>query len=124
MIKWWLVFLGGGLGSMARFAAGLWLNANPYFMPYGTFAVNVAGSFLIGLAGGLSVRYVLHHPLLLYFWMAGFLGGFTTFSSFSFETLNLIRQGQWVWAAAYVTATVTAGLFAAAAGYYAAKYAL
>jgi len=121
MSKWLLVFLGGGLGSVFRYAIGIWLNSTPYFMPYGTFAVNVLGSFLIGLVGGVTARPALQHPVLLYFVMAGFLGGFTTFSSFSFETMNMIRNGQWTLAMAYVTTVVITGLFAAAFGFYAGK---
>jgi len=121
MNKWILVFLGGGLGSLMRFWIGIWLNATPYYMPYGTFTVNVAGSFLIGLAGGLSARPAFHHPVLLYFVIAGFLGGFTTFSSFSFETVNLIRNGEWPAAFVYASTVVILGIFAAAFGFYAGK---
>ncbi len=121
MSHWFYVFLGGGLGSVMRYFIGLWLNAHPYFMPYGTFAVNILGSFLIGLAGGISLKYTAHHPVLLYFFMTGFLGGFTTFSSFSFETFNLIRNGDLTMGIIYTTTSVILGLFTAALGFFLAK---
>ena len=121
MTKWLYVFLGGGLGSLVRFWIGNWLNATPYFMPYGTFTVNVVGSFIIGFAGGMTTRPAFHQPFLLYFLIAGFLGGFTTFSSFSFETVNLIRNGEWLLAFVYVSTVIIMGIFAAAFGFYAGK---
>jgi CrcB protein len=122
MIKWIYVFVGGGLGSLLRYAIGVWLNSSPYFMPYGTFTVNVTGSFIIGLAGGLSTKHFLHNPALLYFLMAGFLGGFTTFSSFTFETLNMLRDNNWPQAFVYVSTTLITGLLAVAFGFYVSKF--
>jgi CrcB protein len=121
MMKIIYVFIGGGAGSVVRYLIGHWLNASPYFMPYGTFAVNVAGSFLIGMAGGYAAKWSLQNPVLLYFLIAGFLGGFTTFSSFSFETVNLIRHNEWTLAFVYVSTTVITGIFAAAMGFYLSK---
>ena len=91
-----LVALGGALGSVARYAVSLgaarWLGAG---LPWGTLIVNVAGSFAIGLLAALLT--VDGRPALggdaRAFVMIGILGGFTTFSSFSLETLNLARSG-------------------------------
>ena len=115
------VFIGGGLGSVLRYLIGIWLQSSPYFMPYGTFGVNVAGSFLIGLIGGFSTRTGLHNPWIVYFLIAGFLGGFTTFSSFTFETVNMLRNGDWAMAMVYVTTSLILGILAASFGIYVSK---
>ena len=94
MTVWW-VAVGGALGSVARYAfsgvAVRWLGAE---FPYGTLFVNVTGSFTIGLLAALATD---GRPLLgadaRAFLLVGVLGGFTTFSSFSLETLNLARSG-------------------------------
>jgi CrcB protein len=88
-----LVAIGGGLGAAARYLAGLWIVARlGAGFPWGTFFVNVTGSFLIGIvlvlveAGTLSAEARL-------FLAVGILGGYTTFSSFSYETLQLVNGG-------------------------------
>jgi fluoride exporter len=89
-----LVFVGGGLGAAARYsAAGIvhrWMGAE---FPYGTMAVNVTGSFLIGLLMTLLEDRFLAVPELRLFITVGILGGYTTFSSFSFETMSMISGG-------------------------------
>ncbi|MEY4984296.1 MAG: putative fluoride ion transporter CrcB [Pseudomonadota bacterium] len=107
-----LVALGGAAGSVARFltvtaaarVAGGW--------PWGTLAVNVAGSFAIGIASILLAQRTHLPPLLI----AGFLGGFTTFSAFSLDALRLWEAGQVAQAAAYVAASVLLSLAAVATG--------
>lgn len=103
------VALGGALGSVARYgsarAVARLLDAT---FPWGTLFVNVTGSLLIGvLAGLLSPDGRLTAPPdARAFVLIGVLGGFTTFSSFSLETLNLVREGEWLWAAANVLGSV------------------
>jgi CrcB protein len=88
------VFLGGGAGSALRY----WLSGSVYrfvqpTFPYGTLVVNVSGCFFIGfLMAFFEERFVVQ-PLLRMFLTLGVLGGFTTFSTFSFETIELLRQG-------------------------------
>jgi CrcB protein len=106
-----LAGLGGALGSALRAAVGMWL---PFF--WGTFTVNLVGSFAIGL---LAVPLMMAgrgtHPLVP-FLIVGVLGGFTTFSAFSLDTLRLIEAGR-VWAALlYVGASVLLSLGAGALG--------
>ena len=90
------VFIGGGVGATLRY----WLQGVIYrFLgadfPYGTLAVNVAGSFFIGfLMAFFEERFVVQ-PALRLFLTIGILGGFTTFSSFSFETMSLLREGRY-----------------------------
>lgn len=101
--------LGSALGGMARHLVGGWALAawGPGF-PWGTFIVNVAGSFLIGLIAGLAA--VVGPPLLgenmKLFLGVGLCGGFTTFSAFSLQTLNLVEAGAWGAAALNVGASV------------------
>lgn len=97
------IFLGGGLGSLARWgASGLLANTVGQTFPWGTLFVNVTGSFAIGLFAALTGpdgRW-LAPSALREFVMIGFFGGYTTFSSFSLQTLNLAEDGQWLKAGA------------------------
>ncbi len=86
-----LVFLGGGIGSALRYFISKLLNNTPNSIPYGTFAVNILGSFLIGLILGYATKnQSLTHSQTL-FLATGFCGGFTTFSSFAFENHTFLK---------------------------------
>ena len=119
------VALGGALGSVARYAcstaAARWLGAG---FPYGTLFVNVAGSFAIGLLAALVSSD--GRPSLGFdaraFLLVGVLGGFTTFSSFSLETLELARRGALAAAGANVALSLVLCLFAAWLGFAAAGW--
>lgn len=109
-----LVFIGGGLGSICRYAIGRWLGAAGLF-PWGTFVANLLACLLLGALIALTTRGWLApslRPLLI----AGFCGGFSTFSTFSNEMLQLLRQEQWGWAGLYVAASLLGGLLAVAVG--------
>ena len=101
-----LVGLGGGIGSMLRFGTALLIN-NKLF-PYATFAVNIIGSFIIGVVFALSRKL---------FFAAGICGGFTTFSAFSLENMGLLQSGKYVIALTYIIASVVLGIVAAFLGY-------
>jgi CrcB protein len=89
------VFVGGGLGSLVRFGMARWRNAySPYSFPLGTFAVNIVACFVLGLVVGLAEQKLVLSPLTRIFWAIGFCGGFSTFSTFSYENLLLIQTGQ------------------------------
>ena len=90
----WLVAGGGALGSVARYMVSGWMQrlAGPVF-PVGTLTVNVIGSCCIGLLAGLGERRLGLGPEWRAFLMIGVLGGFTTFSSFSYETVSLVEAG-------------------------------
>jgi len=84
----------GALGCLARYFLSGWVyDLFGRAFPYGTFAVNVIGAFLIGLIMEFSIRSVLISPTLRTALTIGFLGGLTTFSTFSFETFRLIEEG-------------------------------
>lgn len=112
-----LIFVGGGAGSVTRYLLGGFVQAraHPDF-PIGTLVVNMLGCVAIGLIG----KYFLHSQTQLLTrtaLMAGFCGGFTTFSAFSYETLGLITGGAWARAAAYVALSVVTCILGTAAGF-------
>jgi fluoride exporter len=89
-----LVFIGGGIGATARYGLqGAVHRIMGSDFPYGTLAVNILGSFLIGFLMSAFEDRFLVNPALRIFLTIGILGGFTTFSSFSYETMALIRDG-------------------------------
>ena len=110
-----LVFVGAGLGGVARFGISRWMTPPGAEFPWGTLAVNVSGSFLITFViGWMHTRGMSVERQT--FVAAGFCGGYTTFSAFSVETLRMIESGSWQRAAAYVFASVALALAAAYAG--------
>ena len=113
MTKLLLVFIGGGLGAMSRFLLTTALAGKLGNFPLGTLAANVFGSLLMGLLIGLLAG---RYESIRLFVAVGFLGGFTTFSSFSAETLALIQNGQIFPAMANVIVSVVASLTACALG--------
>ena len=113
MSLWLAIMMGGALGSAARYAVSLSMSAKlgPEF-PFGTLSVNVIGCLLIGLLGVvLSGPWALREELRLAILIGG-LGGFTTFSSFGADTLNLIDQGRWSAAMVYISVSNIAALLA------------
>lgn len=107
---------GGVLGVNARHWLALWIagRAGSRF-PWATFAINVSGSFAIGLSAILLARRGPSHPVRLFF-LVGFLGGYTTFSSFAFEGHALWERGQVGRALAYLGGSVAAGFVAVVLG--------
>lgn len=88
------VFLGGGLGSVVRYTLGRWVNTlHTQNFPYGTLAANVIACLTLGLLIGLADHRQLLSPNARLFWAVGFCGGFSTFSTFSHETLTLLQGG-------------------------------
>jgi fluoride exporter len=111
------VGLGGALGSMARYAcqrslASLW----PGSFPAGTFAVNILGCFLIGVIWGLSIKSFHENVNWKLFLMTGLLGGFTTFSAFTLESVGLLREQKNLLFILYTAGSITGGLLATYAG--------
>ncbi len=106
MERMWLVGLGGALGSMGRYAVGGLIGRlrSGWSFPLETLAVNVAGCLAIGLLAGLAESRGVFSGTTRAFLFAGVLGGFTTFSTFGYETFQLLRDGQ------VGAATLSAGL--------------
>jgi CrcB protein len=119
-----LVGLGGFVGSSARFAlSGLVHRALPMStFPWGTLAVNVLGCLVIGLLAGLTELHQVLGPTARLFLFIGVLGGFTTFSTFAYETVGLAQASDLARAAANTVGQVVLGLGAAWVGYAAARF--
>lgn len=111
------IFLGGGMGSVLRYCVQLALHERivPYNFPWATFTVNIVGSFLIGMFYALSARFNLATDIRLLL-TTGLCGGFTTFSTFSNDSLILLKQGLHGLFLLYVVLSVALGVAAAMLG--------
>jgi CrcB protein len=117
VLQWFLVLLGSGLGGVARYLTSTWMAARfGSGFPWGTFTVNVVGGLLIGLLATLADERGIIGPQARLFLVVGVLGGFTTFSSFSLETLRLAEGGELLPAAMNILANVALALLGATIG--------
>ena len=113
-----LVFLGGGLGSCLRYLVTITMNQYSKVLPFGTFTVNMLGCLLIGLILGYAQKentLTSNQTLLL---ATGFCGGFTTFSAFANENLELIKNGELFNFSVYTLGSVLIGILAVFIGFY------
>jgi fluoride exporter len=114
-----LVFVGGGLGAAARYWLSGWVPGKlESDLPVGTLAVNLLGCFLIGLLMSAFEERFLTQPSVRVFLTIGVLGGFTTFSTFSFETVALLRDGEMFYATLNVLVSLVTCLGGTALGMY------
>jgi fluoride exporter len=112
-----VVGLGGLLGANARYYVGEWVATRwGTAFPWGTLLINVSGSFALGLFLALATERGRDRPALRLFVATGFLGGYTTFSAFGYETIRLLQDGHLGRAALYVGASLVAGIVAVVAG--------
>jgi fluoride exporter len=110
-MQWLMIAMGGALGSILRFAAVSYLTPLLHYrFPLGTFFVNIFGSFLIGVTYVVFVEKAFVSAEWRLFFMTGVLGGFTTFSAFSLEMLQIWQEGQVLVSIAYATSSVVLGL--------------
>jgi len=110
--KMLLLFVGGGLGTIARYLLSKWFNEQPWGQgfPWGTFVINVSGSFILGAAAVVILeRLSPTHQNWYLLLGTGFCGGFTTFSTFEWETYKLVRDGSWWYALANAFGSLLAG---------------
>ena len=117
MARFWCICLGGAAGTGARYWLSGWVqrHAGAAF-PAGTLAVNVIGSFLLGVLMEVGVSGGMLGPTLRLSLTTGVMGGFTTYSTFNYETIEYLREGAWLLAGANVAATVIVCLGAGLAG--------
>jgi len=116
------VGVAGFFGAIARYSLGGWLNdRNHSAFPWETFIINVSGCFALGFVFALLTERFLPHPTVRIALTVGFLGAYTTFSTFAFETMRLTEDGAMVLAAANIIASVGVGLLAVYAGTWAGR---
>lgn len=122
MYSFFVVGLGAAIGAWLRWGLGLWLNPVLPELPMGTLLSNLIGGYLVGLA----VAVFMQHPGLSPEWrlliITGFLGGLTTFSTFSAETVTLLLRGQYAWSFVIVTAHLGGSLLMTMLGIQTIKF--
>jgi fluoride exporter len=112
-----LIGTGGFIGSIARYLTQQSISkVLPVIFPYGTLMVNVSGCFLIGIIYALTDRGSLISPEWRFFLATGFCGGFTTFSTFSYESYGLLREGEYMFLSLYVLLSLLLSILATIGG--------
>ena len=113
-----IIWLGGGFGSVLRYLSQVWVSRIlGISFPFGTFLVNILGCFLIGLFFAVAEKYAFFTSEWRLFLITGLCGGFTTFSSFSYEGLSLYKQGDYGYFFLYLILSVVIGLLATMLGF-------
>jgi fluoride exporter len=114
-LLWIAIF--GAIGTLARYGLqGVVQMRIPSAFPYGTLLVNLTGCFFLGLIGQFALNRLAISPDWRVAITVGFFGGYTTFSSFGWETAKMVEDGEWMRATTYVAASVVAGLLLSVAG--------
>jgi CrcB protein len=116
-LSWLAVGLGAALGAWLRWALALWLGTLHGMLNLGTVAANLAGGYLVGLALGFFAAYPHISPEWRLFAITGFLGGLTTFSSFSGESVLLMQRGDYGWALAHTALHLLGSIACCIAGF-------
>ncbi|WP_425804020.1 fluoride efflux transporter CrcB [Desulfitobacterium sp. Sab5] len=113
----WVISIGGALGTITRYQLGLWISGkwNQGF-PLHTFLINITGAFLLGFLNTLFIERLTLSPLWRLGIGVGFLGGYTTFSTFGYEAITLLEGGSYGTAAAYTLFTIFFGFIGVALG--------
>jgi len=122
MANYIIIGLGGFLGAVSRYIVALWIGQKwGRIFPLGTFFVNISGCFFISLLMSLFTEKFMVSPQVRLFLIIGFLGAYTTFSTFEYETGNLVKDGEWFIALSNVILSVIAGFGALKLGEFIAK---
>jgi CrcB protein len=122
LVRLLLVGFGGFAGAIARYAVGIWIGQRwGRIFPLGTFAINVSGSFLIGLLMPLLTERLIVNPHWRLLLVVGFLGAYTTFSTFEYETGALLKDGEWLYAGLNIVLSVVLGFLGLKLGEIMAK---
>lgn len=117
-----IIGAGGFVGAITRYVLAVWIGQRwGRSFPLGTFVINVTGSFLIGLFMTLMVERFTENPQWRLLLIVGFLGAYTTFSTFEYETGTLLKDGEWLYAGLNVVLSVFAGFIALKLGEVIAK---
>jgi len=116
-LRFFLIAVFGAIGTLARYGLqGLVQIKVGSTFPYGTLLINLTGCFFLGLIGQITLNRMIISPEWRIAIAVGFFGGYTTFSSFGWETAKMLEAGEWFRAGTYVAASVVLGLFLSAAG--------
>lgn len=115
-MTWLAVGLGAALGAWLRWGLTLWLNNLHHQMPLGTLSANLGGGFLVGIAVGFFAGTPELPPVWRLFVMTGFLGGLTTFSTFSAESMLMLQRGEYFWAMGHSLLHLTGSVLFCMAG--------
>jgi CrcB protein len=116
-LRLFLIGTFGAIGTLARYGLqGLVQIKMGSTFPYGTLLINLTGCFFLGLIGQILLNRVIVPPEWRMAIAIGFFGGYTTFSSFGWETAKMLEAGEWLWATVYVSASVAFGLLLSVAG--------
>ena len=122
MVNIFIIGIGGFLGAISRYGVALWIGQRwGRNFPLGTFVINVSGSFLIGLLMSLFTERFMVNPQWRLMLVVGFLGAYTTFSTFEYETGTLMKDGEWLIAMLNVLLSVIVGFIALKLGEVIAK---
>lgn len=122
MLNYIVVFAGGGAEAVTRYILGTWIGQKwGRSFPLGTFVINISGSFVIGLLMTLMAERFVENPAWRLLLVVGFLGGYTTFSSFQYETGKLAMDGELVYAALNMILSIVVGFTALKLGELIAK---
>jgi fluoride exporter len=121
-VKIFLIALFGAIGTLARYGLqGVVQVRVGGAFPYGTLLINLTGCFFLGLIGQFTLNRIVISPDWRIAIAVGFFGGYTTFSSFGWETAKMLEEGEWLRASTYVGASVIAGLLLSVAGIHLAN---
>jgi CrcB protein len=122
MVNLFIIGIGGFLGAISRYGVALWIGQRwGRTFPLGTFLINISGSFLIGLLMSLLTERFMVNPQWRLLLIVGFLGAYTTFSTFEYETGALIKDGEWMIAMLNALLSVSVGFIALKLGEVIAK---
>lgn len=109
--------MGGFVGANARYLLDVWVtNRWPSFFPWGTFAINLSGSFILGFFMAFALERPWMNPQARLLFAVGFVGAYTTFSTYAYQSLRLVQGGEIALAALYIIGSVVLGLVAVFAG--------
>ncbi len=122
VMNYLIIGIGGFIGAIARYEIAIWIGQRwGRTFPLGTFVINVTGSFLIGLLMTLMTERIIENPQWRLLLVVGFLGAYTTFSTFEYETGALLKDGEWLYASLNVIGSVIVGFIALKLGEVIAK---
>ena len=121
-MSWLAVGLGAAIGSRSRWCLGMWMNNIHQHIPLGTLVANLVGGFIIGMATSFFFWHNNLSPEWRLFIITGFLGGLTTFSTFSAETVLMLQRGEYLWASVQILLHVAGSILMCIAGFAAYRY--